>query len=273
MTAQKYAMPVAKLLTLGDPRGEAKWRDYLALGFKIEHVPELIRMAQDTELWLADSESKEVWANIHAWRTLGQLRAPKAIVPLLDLFQHIDDGGDDWVGEELPEVYALIGPAAVPALANYLADSSHGLWARIGASSSLQHIAEQHSQAFAECVAAIVHQLEHFAENDPALNGSLIADLLELKATGIASVIERAFAAKRVDESIVGDWEDVQIDLGLKKERSTPARSFWERLKDNRPAMLGTALLPEPWVTDLISQMTRKGELKPPNERRAQKKK
>jgi len=209
---------------------------------------------------------------IGAWRTLGQLRAQNTVEPLLRLFDWIDEVDDDWIGEELPEVYGMIGPTAIPALGKFLADSSHGLWARIGALSSLRHIAEQHPFARAECVTAIVHQLEHCAENDPTLNGALIADLLELKAVDAAPVMERAFAANCVDESVAGDWEDVQIELGLKKERTTPARSLWERLADHRPPAK-VAPPPEPWVMDVIEKMTWKGELKPPGERKAKKKK
>jgi hypothetical protein len=38
--------------------------------------------------------------------------------------------------------------------------------------------------------------------------------------------MEKAFAAKRVDISIPGDWEDVQIQLGLLDERLTPAPHY-----------------------------------------------
>jgi hypothetical protein len=46
------------------------------------------------------------------------------------------------------------------------------------------------------------------------------------------ALIERAFAAKRVDEFIMGDWEDVQIELGLKTKRDKPQQPldilrFW----------------------------------------------
>ncbi len=36
--------------------------------------------------------------------------------------------------------------------------------------------------------------------------------------------MEQAFAAGLVDESVAGDWEDVQIELGLKDERETSAK-------------------------------------------------
>ena len=56
----------------------------------------------------------------------------------------------------------------------------------------------------------------------PGLNGFLINSLIDLRAVEAASLMERAFAADSVDISIMGDWEDVQIELGLLDERQTP---------------------------------------------------
>lgn len=267
-----YLSPVDKLLTLGDPRDEDGWRDYLALGIRAEHVPDLIRMALDRELNSADSESKEVWAPLHAWRTLGQLRAPAAIEPLLELLHLVDEYDDDWTPEELPEVYGMLGPAAIPALVAFLADKSHGLWALIAAGNALQKIGEHHPQARDACVAAITQQLERFAENDPTLNSMLISSLLDLHAIESAGVIERAFAAKRVDLTGVGDWEDVQIAFGMKADRTTPR----ERTKLDDVADLLDGWLQKTrkqhsreLVDDVISQMRMRGELKSPKAQQA----
>ena len=276
MASPNYPMPVAKLLALGDPRGERKWRDYLKLGFKAEHVPDLIQMVLDTELWLGDSESKEVWANLHAWRTLGQLRAEAAVVPLLELFQRIDDDGDDWVGEELPEVYGLIGPAAINALSDYIADSSHGLWARIGAATSIEHIGQKHVSARAECAAVLARALEKFDAQEPELNASLISDLCDLGLKDHLPLIERAFASKRVDESVRGDWQDIQIELGLIKERTSPcARMQLDDTMDEMVSMIDTissgreqpAQKDSDMTDDVIAQMLLKGELKLPKQK------
>lgn len=181
-------------------------------------------MSTDDDLLWADSESLEVWAPIHAWRALGQLRAETAIEPLLTLFDALD--AEDWILEEMPEVYALIGPAAIPALTTYLADESHLLFSRVAASNCLKEIGASHLEARAECVAAITGQLDRFTENDPTLNACLIADLLESRAVESMPVMERAFAAGRVDLSVMGDWEDAQIELGLKSKRDTPRPNY-----------------------------------------------
>ncbi len=226
MSDAEYLPPVNQLLTLGDARGQSEWPNYLELGIGPEHIPALIRMATDESLNNADSESAEVWAPVHAFRALGQLHAAEAVEPLLGLLHRVDDFNDDAVGEELPEVFGLIGAPAIPALAAYLVDSRHGTFARVAAQESLANIAKQHPETRDQVAGALTRQLERFAENDRYLNGDLIHNLVELGATETAPLIEQAFAAGRVDEAVRGDWEDIQVDLGLKAARETPKRNY-----------------------------------------------
>ena len=78
---KNYTAPVNALLSYGDPRKLIRqqgqeWPAYVSeLSFDKTHIDELITMATDPDLNSADSESSEVWAPLHAWRTLGQLRA------------------------------------------------------------------------------------------------------------------------------------------------------------------------------------------------------
>src|ERR1700687_2750327 len=127
MPDPSYAAPLDRLLTLGKAWGSNPWPDYLALGLGPEHIPELIRMATDPALNEDDSESPEVWAPGHAWRALGQVPAADAAAPLVQLFQRIDENQDDFVGEDLPRAFGLLGPAAIPALMAYLSDETKGL--------------------------------------------------------------------------------------------------------------------------------------------------
>jgi hypothetical protein len=216
-----YSAQVSTLLMYGDCRDFKKWPDYLELGLTKEHIPELICMATDEKLTWADSDSPEVWAPTHAWRALGQLRTEEAIEPLMSLFHELED--DDWVGEELPEVYGMIGPKAIPALAVYLADTSHNMFPRLRAARSLERIGNQHPETRDECVTVLTRQLERFAENVPEFNGLLISYLVDLKAVESIATIRKAFEQECVDYTIQGDIEDVEIDLGLRKERATPA--------------------------------------------------
>ncbi|MEA3345309.1 MAG: SEC-C domain-containing protein [Chloroflexota bacterium] len=237
VTGFNYPEPVSELLTMGDCRGMREWPDYLELGLGPEHIPDLIRMALDEDLNWADSDSLEVWAPVHAWRALAQLGAEEAIEPLTRLLPRIDEYDDDWVGEELPDVFGLIGPAAVPTLRDYLADASHGLWARVAAAHSLGTIGERHPQARSECVESLTATLRRFAEHDRTLNAFIISYLVDLKAVEAASLMERAFNADCVDLSVEGDWQDVQVRLGLIHERiSPPEYDFLEEIFGPAPA-------------------------------------
>ena len=220
--ANSYAPPVNRLLSLGEPRHNES-RDYAVLGISADAVPELIRMAIDESLNDGPQKSKLVWAPVHAWRALGQLRAPEAIAPLLTLFQRADDS-DDWVMSDLPEALARIGAPAIEPVANYLADLTCGEWARVTAADALGHIGQAHPDLRSECVARLIKQLEKFAEQPETVNTFVISALWDLRAVEAMPAIERTFASGRVDESVNGDLEDVQIHFGLKAQREHPRK-------------------------------------------------
>jgi hypothetical protein len=183
-------------------------------------------MAQDEDLHQADSGGAEVWAPVHAWRALAKLQAEAAVEPLVELFARIDAYDDDWVREDLPKAFGVLGPVAIPGLRDYLADPSHELWARVAAARSLAEIGQRHPEARSECVAPLAEQLAHFSEQDRGLNAILIGYLIDLHVVEAAPIIEKAFAADRVDLMVSGDWEDAQVYLGLLDERTTPAPDY-----------------------------------------------
>lgn len=223
MTLSPYLPPVDQLLTLGKPQTATEHRDYTALGLGSEHIPDLIRLATDEDLrWGEEAEGPATWGPIHAWYALGQLRAESAIEPLLTTLFHIDTDGDEWALEEMPEVFAQIGPAAAAALAAFVVNSQNRTEATATAGHGLRCIAERFPEKRDECVVALTARLERFAKNDEVLNALLISDLVELKAIEALPLIERAFASGRVDERVRGDWEDIQIELGLKTQRENP---------------------------------------------------
>ena len=219
--ATTYEPPVDKLLTYGEAKLTVsnEWPNYLELGLRPEHIPDLIRMAQDEELNYADSESLEVWAPLHAIRALGQLHAEAAIEPLLSLFDNYRD--NEWIMEDLPQAYGMIGPAAIPALAAHVADRSKEEFSRTFASNGLVEIAKLHPEARTEVISVISKILELFDEEEPGVNGFLIGDLGDLKAVETLPLIERAFDADAVDESII-DLDDVLVDFGLKEREPWP---------------------------------------------------
>jgi len=219
------ASAVNQLLRLGEPPEEG--HDYTALGISMTAVPELIRMATDSALNDGPPDSPLIWAPTHAWRALGQLRASEAIEPLLALFRGIDEDQDDWVATDLPAALAQIGGAAIGPAANHLADTAQGEWSRVAAAETLGLIGKAHPEWRAECIERLQNQLEKFGEQMETVNAFLISALYDLHAVEAMPVIERAFASGQVDESVVGDVEDVQIHFGLKAEREHPRKPNW----------------------------------------------
>jgi HEAT repeat protein len=239
MNLETYTPPVAKLLTYDEPEPvlAEDWPNYLELGIGPEHIPELIHMVADKDLRTTDPNEKDpkYWAAVHAWRALGQLRAISAVEPLLQLSEEListESGVDEWAIEELPDVYGLIGPAAIPSLAKFLAEPSHGEFPLDNAARGIEKIGTMHPEAREEAIKALARQLESFEENDYTVNATLVGSLGALKATETLPLIEQAFAANRVDEFII-DLDDVLIYFGLKTREQVTQERLQERLGAN----------------------------------------
>jgi len=236
MSTTTYTSPVDRLLSLGKPESvlPEKWPNYLELGLGPENIPELIHMATDPELRGPESEEKsegedpDFWAPLHAIRALGQLQAGIAAEPLVNLLAGLK--GDEWMLEELPSVFGMIGPVAIPALTAYLADSSNDIYLRAYASNGLLEIADRYPEHREESIATISRQLEAYEENDYEFNAFIIGDLVRLKAVETLPLIERAFKADRVDEFVV-DLNYVLEEFGL-KEREVVESPFLEMFKE-----------------------------------------
>ena len=218
----QYPPPVKQLLSLGEVRRD-ETRDYAALGISPKDVPELIRMATDQELHNGPQNSLVVWSPVHAWRALAQLRAVEAIEPLVGLFPRADDG-DDWVSDDLPNALAQFGAATLDPITDFLRNAGHGDWSRAAAARTIGLVVETHPELRADGIARLSAQLDRFAEQSETLNAFLILPLWDLRAVEAMPVIERAFASRRVDESVQGDVEDVKIQFGLKTQREHPPK-------------------------------------------------
>jgi hypothetical protein len=223
MTEDSYAPPVKPLLSLGEPSRNVEL-DYTAMGLSLLDVPALIRMATDQQLHDGPQKNPVVWAPVHAWRALAQLRAEEAIAPLVKLFARADDDIDEWVSNDLPQALAQFGAVALGPLTAYLAEGRNGDWSRIAAAEAIGRVGENHPATRADCIARLNAQLEHFASQSETLNAFLMSPLWDLSAVEAMPVIERAFASGRVDESVQGDVEDVQIQFGLKTKREHPPK-------------------------------------------------
>jgi hypothetical protein len=225
---QNYSEPVAQLLK----RGETNIHDfpnYLELGLSPEHIPELIRLVEDEELhdlpWGENDEvPPEVYAQVHAWRALAQLNAVEAIPALIGVLHFIDEGDDDFVGEEIPIMLGKLGAPAIEPCRAYLADQQNSEFTRIAAGYALSEIGTQHPESREACVQALMSTLENYQTDEESVNAFTLSYLADLKAVEAAPLAEEIFKADHADESVAGDFEDFQIKVGLLKKRLTPSR-------------------------------------------------
>lgn len=216
----EYAPPLDQLLRLGDERlygGEEV--DYVKeFGAGPEHVAELIRMAKDVELHEAEGNTPLIWAPVHAWRTLAQLRAEAAIAPLLEVLTYDEEHDRDVAAEEMPRVFQKIGPAAIPALQAYMADAGHTSYGRGAALGALEDIAKSYPEARAEVVATFLRHLKEMENNENLFNSFLIAALEELDVKEASALVDRAYEAGLVEESYSGTPEHVHWAFGPRTE-------------------------------------------------------
>ena len=222
-----YEPPISLLLMAGDVRKDKGWRNYQEdYGFSETDIPELVRMILDDNLYWAMSDKIEVWSPIHAWRALAQMNAQEVIPPMLKRLNEQDDeeenNFDDWIGSEIIAVSSKLGPPILPKLKGFLENPRHNKWGRAEIGECIERIGQQYPESRDECVAILMEQLKKFSRQKKHLNGTLISNLAALQAVEAADLIEKAFAVNRVDLAIGGDWEEIQIQLGLLEKRITP---------------------------------------------------
>jgi HEAT repeat protein len=243
-----YASPVDRLLTYTsmeekDPFPEISYVEKFGIG--PEHIPELIRMATDDYLGSDDGNEFEFAAPLHAVNALTELHAEAAIEPLLTLYDKASQDDNEWMLETLVDFYTIIGPVALPALEQFLADTLHDASAQDYVAEIMSNMAKKHPEARTDCIAVATRRLEDFELNDPGLNESLISALLRMKAVEAAPLIQRAYASGRVDDFWGRDWDDAQYELGLKERPATP-EGFSAPLITSRPVRSTTSITTTP---------------------------
>ena len=229
-----FSGPVLALFPLGEESARSDpWPNYLDLGITSGHIPELLRILDEIEEFWPDVDvenAPESYAPIHAWRALGQLRAEQAIPKLIELIVWNEEEFSDWMMDDIPEVMGMIGPAAIPSLREYLLKSDKLEWASVTLAHGLAEIGHRHPEQHDACVDVLQSALALYETNSETVNAFLISYLADLKAVEAAPLVEKAYHADAVDLSVLGDFEDFQIQLGLLEERQTPPpRYLWAR--------------------------------------------
>ncbi len=237
MKNTEYSNPIIQLLTMGKcelSMDENDWPDYPATGISEKDIPELIKIVTDKDLLKLDGKNPMVWASLHAWRALGQLKAVLAIEPIIAMLEEYNN--DDYAMSELPIVIGMIGGDAIAPLGNYLMDDTKDEWARVIAANSFTKIALKSPEKRNECVNILSGFLDVATSDTASLNGLIAADLVDLDAKEAIESIRNACQRDIIDEGVQGDIEDIEIALGFRKTRETPKKQS-EIFKKFREAM------------------------------------
>jgi hypothetical protein len=266
MNSMDYSEPVSRLLTYGEADWD-EWDDYASFGFTGEHIPELIRLGTDHHLLVDDVDEPAMWAPMHAWRVLAQMYAPEAIAPLVQVLALVDETDSDLISEGLQDVLERFGPAAIDPLTDFLFEAEDGNGGLIGASEVLAHIGKEYPEHRDLMVQFITTALEaRYTRNAPMINGFWVSDLLELHAVESYPVIKKVYDAGMVDPMVADDLEDLEIELGLREDLTTP-----RPLTPFQRAMgLGMGFDPFPPVPS--KKLTKKEKAKHKQEKKSRKK-
>jgi hypothetical protein len=217
-TTEPYPPPLDILVTLGDPGESGRAEDIATLPLTNEHVADLVRMARDRDLYTADYDMPESWAHGNALIALMRLDPTPVItdlIPLLDLF-------DDYAGFTLTNIFTKGGAASIDPLIGYLNDHSRWSYGRSEAINALEKIATEHPDTRDRVVEVVSDILRNVANEDEIVISSAVNSLVELQATEALPLIREAFTADKVDETMRGDWADVQRELGITPDPNDP---------------------------------------------------
>ncbi|HEU5100736.1 MAG TPA: hypothetical protein VFU22_17025 [Roseiflexaceae bacterium] len=246
-TSGEYPPPLDQLLALGSPLEQDDIQARIKqLGVTQEHVPDLVRMARDRALNTMDSESAAVWAPIHAIVALAGLDVSAHAAELVPLF----DVDSEWFGEDLPDILGQVGMPALEPLRQYVQDNTRWQYGRWNAGTALEKLGQQHPELRDPVIHILSDALEHAAENTPDTNGFFLANLLHLQAVEALPVIRRVFEQDAIDESIAGDWGEVQKALGQKVDQHDPLYQRWHQRRSAKTAEMRAMFPPEFGVSD-----------------------
>jgi hypothetical protein len=152
---------------------------------------------------------------------LGQLQCEASVATLLGFLRTAES--DEAVTQEFPKVFGIIGRPAIPHIERFLSDRSNATFPVATAIEGLKEIAERHPDCRTECVNIVARTLGQNADADRSINGFVVSALIDLAAVEVIGAMREAFQRNSVDISIAGDEQDVEIALGLRDYRSTPA--------------------------------------------------
>jgi hypothetical protein len=228
--AMDYDTVARTLAAFGEPPDQepAAWPRYVqATGVGAADVPVLLELmaawADPDHFEGRDRDDVGVFAPVHAWRTLAQLGAQELIPAALDLLEPLLDLEDDWLAEDLPDLVLVLGADAIAPLLDYVDDTAREDQIRGIACAALVEITRAHDELRARVLPRLLARLEQADRSAPVTNAAIIEVLVELGAREHVDVIARAYAANVVETEVIGTYNDVLVELGLRTRHATKA--------------------------------------------------
>lgn len=236
--SKKYDGRVAKLLSLGRDKLTSVQRDSYVkkFGFTQDDIPLLLKLAEDMDIYnydydeASEDEGIEFYGVIHAWHVLSELKSIEAKELFIGKLEEFDDKEyDDWL---LSDFRHLIKPFRKD-MYEYFVESSqqskYGVWTRL---EYVETIGDMLKAKEVEPKKVDEYIAEVLSSNDNALvNASVISMCMDEQLTQHHKSIQKCFARKAVDIDYIGDLEDVEIKMGLRKERKTQKEQTQMQLK------------------------------------------
>jgi hypothetical protein len=199
-------------------------------------LSEIANLWATTTEWPEDKTDTTIFAPVHAWRAMAQLRSADAVDPIiaLQIALAIDDD-DDWMLEDFAALLAMIGPTAIDALTAVLDDPEVHDNVFNAAAEAIGNIGKAHPEARDRCVALLGRLLGNFEEQSQVHNSFLLNSMRDLHAVEYGDLIERAYAADAIDLPVAGNWRMTRDDMGLTDHGLVPEHLVDPELHEDSP--------------------------------------
>jgi len=204
----KKIQPLIELGFKGLSYGEDRL-DYSQFNFQQEDVEELIALAIDTNEELSN-------APFHAMHILSQMQIVDSIEPILQ--RVFTQGAENYfLNDSMPSFLSNMRDGAIDAIKRHLYENHEE---KLFLFDSIAEVVKTHPDAKDEFANILIEYINTTDDSDTHI-GFAISAMIKCNGAKHIDFIREVFKTKKVDVGVVGDIEDVEIDLGFRSRRET----------------------------------------------------
>ncbi|MDQ7062188.1 MAG: hypothetical protein Q9M43_14135 [Sulfurimonas sp.] len=218
----EYSKNLQKLLKLGsDTLNGRNKLDYKKYNLSEDDIPELSKMAFDEALF--NSKIQGQWsATYHALNALIQFKSMKDFSKLISILP--DNRDNDYLNEIAIDSIRILEDASFEDVEDALLNKDYTSDAKMTLLNGLSDIAKKR-QDFNKRIVEMVTKTVDKQGLCSASNGFAVMVLVDAGGLENIEKIREIFQTKDVDDFIVGDLEDIEINLGIMENRDTPKKT------------------------------------------------